>query len=149
MEIGHDNLKFESGPFHYFGQNAIRLSTRQMNRLNEWCDEVNRNPKIFVQRKMSKSTKSVSKNICKRPLNKEIVNIPVDVQKIIQTDSCVSDYSLRVLETSLYVKINRATYIAAHNLSYAQEKFQDNQLINTFENELDRQIELASTPVSL
>ena len=147
VEIGHDNLKFETGPFHYFGQNAIRLRPEQITRLNEFCQHTCRNRHMAFELKTIKYNKPVTKNLGKRSLNNKFMDMPNDLQRIIETSEYVSDYSLRVVETLLYVKINRSAYIAAHNLSYLQQKFQDNQMITFFEKELDRQIEIASTPL--
>jgi hypothetical protein len=164
VEIGQEKLKFESGPFTNFGMNGIRLATDQVSQLNQWlnvkccskksaaelsvksCISPNNNLTNGKEALPLVNARTMSSKSIMRPKAK--LTFPPEVEKMVKKNVYLPDFSLRVVETTFYMKVNRMTYVSAFCASQASDHYRHSSFVSELQNEIDRQTELGSNPLA-
>lgn len=151
VEIGNERLKFEAGSFTNFALNGIRLSTDQITQIRSWLNtrmakEGSKSPEKKMQstKETTTSIRAIGKN--RKSKSKSKYGLANQIENIVNKSTYIPDYSLRVLETTFYMKIHRLTYAAAFCASQAIVYNRPSVFVTDLQNEIDRQIELSSTP---
>lgn len=128
VKVGNENLVFEAGPFTYFGTSALRLTAQETNMLKQLSSSRPPTPD---------SPESTSLNQEKD--SKLVINASTSNN----TNSIVNfipDYTVKIIENTLYMKINRNVYLAAYKASQMERKKEWLQDEDKFKKEIDTAI---------
>lgn len=131
VTVGTENLIFDAGPFAYFGTAALRLTANDFK--NAARPPTPDSPKSGPS-SSSQATVTVTKT--------DAPSIP----PLADTVNFVPDYTVKIIEPSLYLKVTRNVYLAAFKASTMEQLKQFSQdedrlmheIDNVFNNSLSR-----------
>lgn len=165
VEIGEEKLRFEAGAFTNFGLNGISLSTEMKSTLNHWIEQEHRaqnvssksfrianiknmaSPKKHKQNSpIKEGDKSKSTNKTSQKQFKNMSIFPMEIESSLKRLAYCPDFSLKVVETTYYMKINRITYALAYCASHAIEQKCSNSFVLNLQTEMERQTDLCCSP---
>ncbi|RWS17424.1 metal transporter CNNM4-like protein [Dinothrombium tinctorium] len=120
--VGKECLEFESGPFTYFGVAALKIAE----------------PIHKTSSGYSVSSSDVTQNVARPPSPDFSLNRSpsTSIQPQLQS-TFTPDYTVRIVESTLYMKIPRKVYIAAYHASLLQKHKDLSQDDEKFREEVD------------
>ncbi|RWS25879.1 metal transporter CNNM4-like protein [Leptotrombidium deliense] len=126
--VGKESLEFESGPFTYFGVAALKLPEGM--------------PKVSSVYSVSSGDGAVIPKPPSPDMSMKSPSISVSQPQGLSQQSqsfspFVPDYTVRLIETTLYMKVPRNVYMAAYHASLVQKQKDLSQDDERFKEEVD------------
>lgn len=122
--VGSENLIFDAGPFTYFGTPALRLTAQETSMLSKSSSSRPPTPD---------SPGSTSTNQ-EKDLKHNSIQISNNSNVAI---SFIPDYTVKIIETIVYMKITRNVYLAAYKASQMERKKEWSQDDDKLKKEID------------